>query len=57
MNLTYDKDGASIKQGADITLREQDQRDGAHETSETSLYLCSPCCCLQQWIPDKTAII
>lgn len=56
MNFIYDKDGVSIKQGTDITLSEQDQRDGAHKTSETSLYLCSPCCCHATVDPDKTAI-
>lgn len=30
-----------MKQGTDITLTEQDQRNEAKETSETSLYLYS----------------
>lgn len=45
MNFIHDKDVVSIKQGADVTLTEQDQKDGANETSKTSLYLSSPYCC------------
>ncbi|XP_053923361.1 AP-4 complex subunit sigma-1 isoform X1 [Cuculus canorus] len=58
MHFIHDKDGLSINQGADITLTEQDQRDGGQMKPQKPVCTCAPhIVIMQQWISDKTAIV
>lgn len=56
MNFIRDEDGVSIKQGADITVAEQDQRVEQTKPRKPVCTCAAHAVVTQRWISDETAI-